>query len=86
MLFTNFFVVHNIALSAADHAGQLFWHMFLQNHIAKDYTQKLITMRKYDFATSKCSEGLAALHLFNVIAGRCAGGGGGGGSVWIVLK
>ena len=47
MLFTNFFVVHNITLSAANRAGQLFWCMLLQNQIAKeDCTQNLITTCK----------------------------------------
>ena len=65
----------------------------MENQIAKDYTQKPITMHKSDCATSKSSEGLAALHLFSVMAGRCLQKGNGileiwwgGGSVWIVLK
>ena len=59
----------------------------MQNQIAKDCTQKPITMHKSDCATSKSSEGLAALHLFSVMAGRCLQKGncilemGGGGGV-----
>ena len=36
-LFMKFLVEHNIALSAADHAGQLFRHMFPGSRIAKEY-------------------------------------------------
>ena len=60
--FHNFFVVHNIALSAAGHARWLFWCMFPQNLIVKGEciyiykilyeiycTQNLITMLKIWF-------------------------------------
>ena len=55
-----------IALSAADHARQLFWCMLLADRIVKDhmhYTALSIRLPglKSDFATLKSSEGLAAL-------------------------
>ena len=64
-LFTTIFVVR-IALSAADHARQLFWCMLLADRIVKDhmhYTTLSIRLPglKSDFATLKSSEGLAAL-------------------------
>ena len=37
-LFTNFLVEHNIPLSAADHAGNLFKRMFPDSKIAKNYS------------------------------------------------
>ena len=62
MLFTNFFVVHNIALSAADHARRLV-HVSGKSNWRTIYTTlkiKLLCLQS-DFATLKSSEGLAAL-------------------------
>ena len=62
MLFTNFFAVHNSALSAANHArhlvhvsGKLDWRT-----IYTTLKIKLLGL-KSDFATLKSSAGLAAL-------------------------
>ncbi|XP_071033051.1 SCAN domain-containing protein 3-like [Parasteatoda tepidariorum] len=37
MLFTSFLIEHNVPLTAADHAGQLFRKMFPKSNIAKQY-------------------------------------------------
>ena len=62
MLFTNFFVVHNIALSAANHARHLA-HVSGKLNWRTIYTSlkiKLLCL-KSNFATLKSSEGVAAL-------------------------
>ena len=77
--FTDFLVEHNIALNASDHAGQLFWSMFPDSKIAKEYASArtktsnvMHTLADHD-AKSKSLAGNVKNHPYSIATdGTCS--------------